>query len=94
MTLSDDGRTPFFAGFLQGVSARSLDTRELRTLPHPCGVSTQGFDRLYFHAGARVGVENGTGAGRVVRLQLSPGHERVVGAEVLETAHGERGRAA
>jgi hypothetical protein len=87
ITLSDDGRTLFFADYLQGVSALRLDTRELRTLPHPRGVSTHGFDGLYFHQGALVGVENGTGPGRVVRLRLSPGHERVAGAEVLEAAH-------
>ena len=87
LALSDDGRTLFFADFLQGLSAVTLATREVRTLSHPPGVSTHGFDGLYFHEGALVGVENGTGPGRVVRLPLAPSHDRVLGAEELETAH-------
>lgn len=87
ITLSDDGRTLFIADFEQGLSALRLDTGKLTTVSHPAGVSTHGFDGLYFHGGALIGVENGSGPGRVMRLVLAPTLDRVVRTEVLEAAH-------
>jgi sugar lactone lactonase YvrE len=87
LTLSDDGRTLYFADYVHGVSVLRLDTGALGTLGHVPGVSTHGFDGLYFHSGALIGVENGTGPGRVVRLALAPQGDRVLGAQVLEAAH-------
>lgn len=62
-------------------------TREHFTLSHPQGASTHGFDGLYFHHGALIGVDNGAGAGRIVRLELAPAHDRILPVEVLEAGH-------
>ncbi len=48
---------------------------------------THGFDGLYYREGALIGVDNGAGQGRVVRLHLSPTRDAVVRIEVLEAGH-------
>jgi len=87
IALSADGSTLFVADFVRGVTAVPLATRQLHTLSHPRGVHTHGFDGLYFHRGALVGVDNGAGGGRIVRLSLAPTLDRIVGAEVLDAGH-------
>lgn len=87
IALSDDDTTLFFADFVQGLSRVGLATGKVSVVGHPRGVATHGFDGLYFHDGALVGVENGSGPGRVVRLTLAPELDRVVRADVLEAAH-------
>lgn len=87
IALSADGSTLFVADFVRGVTAVPLATRQLHTLPHPRGAHTHGFDGLYFHRGALVGVDNGPGGGRIVRLALAPTFDRIVAAEVLEAGH-------
>ncbi|WAS91089.1 SMP-30/gluconolactonase/LRE family protein [Nannocystis punicea] len=87
IALSDDGSVLFVADFVRGVTAIPLATRRLHTLPHPRGAATHGFDGLYFHRGALVGVDNGAGGGRIVRLALAPELDRIVRVEVLEAGH-------
>lgn len=87
VALADDDSTLFVADFVRGVTAIRLATRARVTLPHPRGASTRGIDGLYFHRGALIGVDNGTGAGRIVRLDLAAALDRVVGTRVLEAGH-------
>jgi sugar lactone lactonase YvrE len=87
IALSDDASTLFIADFVQGLSALRLADRRRTTLPHPRGASTRGIDGLYFHRGGLLGVQNGAGAGRIVRLDLAPALDRVLGLEVLEAGH-------
>lgn len=87
IALADDGGTLLVADFVRGVTAIELASRRTRTLPHPRGVSTHGFDGLYFHRGALIGVDNGAGGGRIVRLSLTPTLDRVTAVEVLEAGH-------
>ncbi len=87
VALSDDAQTVFVADFVHGLTAVRLADRERITLAHPRGVSTHGLDGLYFHRGALIGVDNGAGAGRIVRLELAPAHDRILRAEVLEAGH-------
>lgn len=87
IALSDDGSVLFVADFVRGLTAIPLATRRLRVLPHPRGAATHGFDGLYFHRGALVGVDNGAGGGRIVRLELAPDLGSIVGVEVLEAGH-------
>ena len=87
VALADDDSTLFVADFVRGVTAIRLATRERVTLPHPRGASTRGFDGLYFHRGALVGVDNGAGAGRIVRLELAATLDRVLATRVLEAGH-------
>ncbi|PCC73738.1 SMP-30/gluconolactonase/LRE family protein [Nannocystis exedens] len=87
IALSDDGSVLFVADFVRGVTAIPLATRQLRVLPRPRGAATHGFDGLYFHRGALVGVDNGAGGGRIVRLALAPTFDSIVRVEVLEAGH-------
>ncbi|MDC0672094.1 SMP-30/gluconolactonase/LRE family protein [Nannocystis radixulma] len=87
IALSDDGGTLFVADYVRGVTAIPLATRQLRVLPHPRGVFTHGFDGLYFLRGALIGVDNGAGGGRIVRLSLTPSFDRIEAATVLEAGH-------
>lgn len=87
VALADDAQTVFVADFLQGVSAVRLATRERTTLTHPQGASIHGLDGLYFDRGALIGVDNGSGAGRILRLELAPAHDRILRVEVLEAGH-------
>ena len=87
IALSDDASTLFVADFTHGLTAIHLATRARTVLPHPRGASTRGFDGLYFHRGALIAVDNGAGAGRIVRLELAAALDRVLGVEVLEAGH-------
>lgn len=87
VALSDDESTLFVADFVRGVTAIRLATRERITLPHPRGASTRGFDGLYFHRGALIGVDNGAGAGRIVHLELAPALDRVLATQILDAGH-------
>jgi hypothetical protein len=87
VALSDDDSTLFVADFVRGVTAIRLATRARVTLPHPRGASTRGIDGLYFHRGALIAVDNGAGAGRIVRLELAATLDRVLATRVLEAGH-------
>jgi sugar lactone lactonase YvrE len=87
VALSDDASTLFVADFVHGLTAIHLADRRRTTLPHPRGASTRGIDGLYFHRGGLLGVQNGAGAGRIVRFELAPALDRVLGVEVLEAGH-------
>ncbi len=87
IALSADESTLFVADFVNGLSAIRLADRKRTTLPHPRGASTRGIDGLYFHRGALIGVDNGAGAGRIVRFELAPAQGRILGVTVLESGH-------
>lgn len=87
LALADDARTLFVADFVRGLTAVDLASAARTTLRHPAGVFTHGFDGLYYREGALIGVDNGAGQGRVVRLHLSPTRDAVVRIEVLEAGH-------
>ncbi len=87
ITLSEDGRTLFIADWVHGITVLRLDSGERFTLTHPRGASLHGLDGMYFHQGSLVGVQNGVGAGRIVRFMLSETGEHVVRTEVLEAQH-------
>ncbi|HEY0134492.1 MAG TPA: hypothetical protein VGB85_10440, partial [Nannocystis sp.] len=87
IALSDDASTLFVADFVHGLTAVRLADRRRITLPHPRGASTRGIDGLYFRRGGLIGVQNGAGAGRIVRFDLAPALDRVLGFEVLESGH-------
>lgn len=87
IALADDASTLFVADFNRGITAIRLADRTRKTLPHPHGASTRGIDGLYFHRGNLVGIDNGAGAGRIVRLELAAALDRVLGVVVLEAGH-------
>jgi hypothetical protein len=86
ITIAGDGRTLYVA-FIEGVARVDLATRRLAYLPSPRGVSTSGVDGLYWYRGDLISVQNPPGMERIVRLELDPSGDAVVGADVLERAH-------
>jgi sugar lactone lactonase YvrE len=87
ITLSDDDKILFIADWVNGVTVLRLDSGERFTLAHPRGTSLHGLDGMYFHQGSLVGVQNGTGPGRIVRFVLSAQRDQVMRTEVLESNH-------
>ena len=58
-----------------------------KRLPQPDSVVTGGIDGLYWHDGDLVGVQNSTNPGRVIRIALADGGQRVSGVTVLQSHH-------
>lgn len=87
VALSDDGRTLFVADFVRGLTGVRTDSGERFIVAHPRGAHTHGFDGLYFHRGALIGVDNGVAQGRVVRMELAPTHDRITRVDILEAGH-------
>lgn len=87
LTLADDGRTLFVADFVRGLTSIDIASGTRTIIKHRPGMFTHGFDGLYTHRGALIGVDNGAGQGRVVRMQLSPGRDVVTRLDVLEAGH-------
>jgi len=87
IALSDDGTTIWLAAHERGIGAVDAASGESRVLPVPEGPHVKGIDGLYFHAGALVGVQNGTAVDRVVRATLADDGASITHVEVLEEAH-------
>lgn len=73
----------FVADFIRGISVIDPVSRQGSRLLHPRGVNFHGIDGLYFHQGALIGVQNGAGEGRIVRLPLNQEQTAVTGIEIL-----------
>ena len=83
ITLSGDGHLLFVADML-GVIRVDLGTNESGdVLPGPRN-TLSGIDGLYWHKGALVGVQYGTGEYRVMEWKLSPDGRKVAASEILE----------
>lgn len=83
ITLSQNGNELYVADFL-GIVRFDLRTNEVddvKPAPHD---TLAGVDGLYWYEGGLVGIQNGTGANRVVRWQLSSDGSRVTSTTVLE----------
>lgn len=87
LALSEDGHTLYVADFVQGLTTVDLGTGARAIVRHPRGVTTRDIDGMYLHEGSLLAVQNGTGAGRVVRFVLSADGQQVVRTEVLEANH-------
>lgn len=87
LALAPDGRTLFVADYSRGILRIDLASRSVAPVPAPDTVVALGIDGLYYLDQSLVGIQNGMAPHRVVRLRLSPGGERITGAEVLERAH-------
>jgi sugar lactone lactonase YvrE len=87
VALSDDGRTLFVADFVRGLTGVRTGSGERFIVAHPRGAFTHGFDGLYYHRGALIGVDNGVAQGRIVRLELAESHDRITRVDVLEAGH-------
>lgn len=82
IAVAPNGRI-FVADFIRGLSVIDPVSRRGARLLHPVGVNFHGIDGLYFHDGALIGVQNGAGEGRIVRLPLNEDYSAVRGIEIL-----------
>ena len=87
LALGPDGASLFVADAVQGITRVRLATSERTVLRHAPGLTTRDIDGMYWWADGLVAVQNGTGAGRVVRFTLSPDGTEVARFEVLEANH-------
>jgi DNA-binding beta-propeller fold protein YncE len=85
LTLAADEKRLYVADFEHGLSILDLASGALQDLPHPADVSPHGIDGVYRAGGDLVAVQNGAGRERILRYRLSPGGDRIEGAEVLES---------
>lgn len=83
ITLSGDEKSLFVAHF-GGIAAIDLASKAVGPISHPDNVAIAGIDGLYSYRDNLIGIQNLTGAGRVVEIQLSPDHRTVKGLKVLE----------
>jgi len=89
IALSDDGRYAFVSDYSGGISRIELSSTSIVTFPSPPATTTLGIDGLYMAGNALIGVQNGVGPQRIVRLALSPTLDRINDVEVLAAAAPE-----
>jgi sugar lactone lactonase YvrE len=87
VALSDDGGTLFVADFVRGLTGVRTGSGERFIVAHPRGAATHGFDGLYYHRNALIGVDNGVAQGRIVRMELAPTHDQITAVDVVEAGH-------
>ena len=73
----------YVADYTRGISLVSTFDGKATRLAHPAGLNFHGIDGLYLHDGALIGVQNGAGHGRVIRMPLSSDLGAVTSLEVL-----------
>jgi sugar lactone lactonase YvrE len=86
MAFDRDERTMYVADYSRGILRVDLASRSIQPVPATDGVLTLGIDGLYAVGGDLIGVQNGVGPYRVVRLHLDGDGRRIVAADVLERA--------
>lgn len=82
----DDARNALYVAVYNGVSRIDVASAQAQLLPAPKGVAVGGNDGLYLHGRDLVGVQNGFGAGRVLRARLSADGTTIKHVETLESA--------
>ena len=87
LALTDDERTLYVADYARGILRVNLADRGVTLVRTADSVLALGIDGLYYQAGHLIGIQNGVTPHRVVRLDLAPGGDRMLGARVLERAH-------
>jgi hypothetical protein len=86
IALSPDDATLFIAG-VDHIYRVEINTRTATMLIAPAGVFTGCMDGLYWYRGALVGIQNSIHPGRVMHFALSPTHDHIAKATVLERYH-------
>lgn len=81
----DDARDALYVAVYNGISRVDASTAQAQLLPAPAGAVIGGNDGLYLHGRDLIGVQNGFGAGRVLRARLSADGSAVTRVETLES---------
>jgi hypothetical protein len=84
LTLSDDEHLLFVSDYPSGIIRLELQSGDCTYLTAPDSVELLGFDGLYFHEGALVGLQNGLSPWRAVKLELNDDYTAVTGMEIME----------
>jgi len=82
----DDARNAVYVAVYNGVSRIDIASAQALLLPTPKGAAVGGNDGLYLHGRDLIGVQNGFGAGRVLRARLSADGSEITRVETLESA--------
>jgi len=73
----------FVADFGFGLSVLDLANGRATRMLHPTGLNYHAIDGLYYADGSLIGIQNGAGLGRIVRLGLNARADTVTSFEVL-----------
>lgn len=82
----DGDRNVVFVAVYNGISRVDAQSGEAALVTAPRSAAVGGIDGLYLHDKELVGVQNGFGAGRVLRARLSGDGRNVMRVETLESA--------
>jgi hypothetical protein len=82
----DDARNAIYVAVYNGISRIDAATGTVLRLPVPNGAAVGGNDGLYLSGRDLIGVQNGFGAGRVLRARLSADGTAITRVETLEAA--------
>jgi sugar lactone lactonase YvrE len=83
--LDADGHHLFVGDYSLGLARVDLRTEEVRWVEAPDSLATEGMDGLYLRGGKLIAVQNGTVPARVVQMELSKDHQRVLRWRALDT---------
>ncbi|MCQ4167073.1 SMP-30/gluconolactonase/LRE family protein [Tahibacter harae] len=81
----DDARGAVYVAVYNGISRVDTGTGAAELMDTPRGAAVGGIDGLYLDGNSLVGVQNGFGAGRVLRMRLSGDGESLSRVETLES---------
>lgn len=88
MTVSDDGKTLYFADYSMGIFGIDLTAGRGFDLQYdPARLALGGVDGLYWYDGALIAIQNGMSPHRVMRLILSADGRKVARAMPLDAAN-------
>ncbi|MGE0552054.1 MAG: hypothetical protein AB7R55_01365 [Gemmatimonadales bacterium] len=82
--LDETGRTLFVADYSHGLFAVQAGTRAVRHLPTGPGASALGIDGLAWWRGSLIGIQNGGGPPRVIRIRLAADQGSVESVETID----------
>jgi sugar lactone lactonase YvrE len=82
----DDARNVVYVAVYNGISRVEADSGQARLLDTPRSAAAGGNDGLYLHHDDLIGVQNGFGAGRVLRARLSADGRSITRVETFESA--------
>ena len=85
IALAGDGAV--YVAISTGIARVNTENGEPTRLPQPDDVVTAGCDGLTWHGGSLFGIQNSTNPGRVIRIALEDGGNRIAGISVLQSHH-------
>ena len=85
-----DGKRLYLSDYPFGIAIVNLSGSVERLTAAP-NIALDGFDGLYWHEGALIGIQNGVSPRRIVRLRLDRSGKHVTAVDVIEANNPEWG---